>query len=76
MTLKRVLTSLASLLLVLYAQAADIVTVTGEFTYYGSKTESRADCERAALNGARAKGARRKVRHDRDAGYLSARCGV
>lgn len=55
MTLKRVLTSLASLLLVLYAQAADIVTVTGEFTYYGSKTESRADCERAALNGARAK---------------------
>lgn len=45
MTLKRVLTSLASLLLVLYAQAADIVTVTGEFTYYGSKTESRADCE-------------------------------
>lgn len=26
--------------------AADIVTVHGEFTYYGSKTESRADCER------------------------------
>ena len=35
--------------------AADIVTVHGEFTYYGSKTESRADCERNALNGARAK---------------------
>lgn len=66
MTLKRVLTSLASLLLVLYAQAADIVTVTGEFTYYGSKTESRADCERAALNGARAK-ALAESRHDRDA---------
>ena len=28
--------------------AADIVTVHGEFTYYGSKTESRADCERNA----------------------------
>ena len=55
MTVKRVLTSLAALAAMLYVSAGDIETVSGEFTYYGGKTESRADCERAALNGARAK---------------------
>ena len=55
MILKRVFTAIATLAVSLLASPADIETVHGEYTYYGSKTESRADCERAALNGARAK---------------------
>lgn len=51
----RILMTLLALAAMLTAQAADIVNVTGEYTYYGNRTESRADCERAALNGARAK---------------------
>ncbi len=46
---------MSTVMMSLSLMAADIVTVHGEFTYYGSKTESRADCERNALNGARAK---------------------
>lgn len=55
MTAKRLLTAIAALAIICTANAGDIETVHGEYTYYGGKTESRADCERAALNGARAK---------------------
>ena len=39
---------MSTVMMSLSLMAADIVTVHGEFTYYGSKTESRADCERNA----------------------------
>lgn len=55
MRLNRVLTAMALSVVAISSYAGDIETVHGEYTYYGSKTESRADCERAALNGARAK---------------------
>lgn len=51
----RALISLIFIAVTAFSWAADIVTVKGEFTYYGGKNESRADCESHALNGARAK---------------------
>ncbi len=55
MLYRTIIASLVMMAAVFSAKAQSVETVSGEFTYYGGKTESRADCERQALNGARAK---------------------
>lgn len=56
MTLKKIITLIAASIVAVAAYAAPpIKTVTGEYTFYGEKSDSPAECKRQALEGARLK---------------------
>lgn len=49
----RCLFSLIALLAAVTAMAQKVAVVTGDYTFYGDGTQSRVECERLALEGAR-----------------------